>query len=425
MAETPSIRKDFLDRIAQIGPCDILIGISTYNNAKTVGHVVESVRGGLEKYFGQAKAVLVNTDGGSLDGTPRIVAEASGGLDCFQATHRVAPRHKITAPYHRIPGKAHALRMVLEMATALNVKTCAIVGADLQKIEPDWIERLLSPVLRERYEIVSPYYLRHKYDGTITSLIVYPLIRALYGKRLRQPIGSEWACSKAWIGPILAQKDWDSDAVEYGADFWPTTTAVVQGATPCEAYLGDGARIHSDPGTDLSTMLAQIVGSLFAFMQEHVEFWKGVRGSEAIPLLGNVPEMESKPIRVNLDRMLHAFHLGATEFRTLWEGFLSAETLEGLSGVVRSAGSTFRFPDPLWVRTIYDFALAVRRKTITPDHILRSLTPLYLGKTAAFVQETQEADRDGVEDKIDQLCRLFERDKPYLTERWDAPARSR
>ena len=38
---------------------------------------------------------------------------------------------------------------------------------------------------------MSPSYFRHKYDGTITSSIVYPLMRALYGKRIRQPIGSD------------------------------------------------------------------------------------------------------------------------------------------------------------------------------------------------------------------------------------------
>lgn len=421
MAEAQPVRKDLLEKINRIGPCDILIGIPSYNNAGTIGHVVESVRAGLDKYFHGTKAVLVNADGGSLDGTPRIVAEAAGDLNCIQATHRVSPRHKLTSPYHHIPGKGNALRMILEVAAALDVKTCAIVGADLQKIEPDWVERLLSPVRKEGYEVVSPYYNRHKYDGTITSLIVYPLIRALYGKRIRQPIGSEWACSGERIGPYLTQKDWDADAVQYGAEFWLTTTAVVRGARLCEAYLGDGARLHKDAGTDLSTMLTQIVGSLFALMQEHAEYWKGIRGSEPVPLIGAAPELESGPIRVNLDRMLHAFHLGATEFRSMWSGVLSRETLEELSSAAGASGHGFRLSDALWVRVLYDFALAVRRQEMTSAHLLKSLTPLYLGKTASFILETQETDREGVEEVIEQLCRVFEREKPYLVERWNAP----
>jgi glucosylglycerate synthase len=422
MAETEPVRNDLLEKIAQIGPCDVLIGIPSYNNAGTIGHVVESVRFGLNKYFGQAKAVLVNPDGGSMDGTPRIVAEAAVDLNCIQATHRVSPRDKMTAPYHRLPGKGNALRMILEVAAALNVKTCAIVGGDLQKIEPDWIDRLLSPVRNGAYDVVSPYYIRHKYDGTITSLIVYPIIRALYGKRIRQPIGSELALSGGQIGPLLDLKGWDTDPVQYGADIRVTTTAVVRGARLCEALLGDGTRIHKDTGTDLSTMLTQVVGSLFTLMEENDAYWKGIRGSEPIPLLGTAPELESRAIRVNLDRMLHAFHLGVTEFRSLWNGVLSGETLESLSSVDRTAASAFHFPDPLWVRIVYDFAVALRRKTMNPEHLLRSLTPLYLGKTASFILETRETDREGVEEKIERLCLVFEREKPYLVGRWEGPA---
>jgi glucosylglycerate synthase len=422
MAETHPVRSDLLEKITQIGPCEILIGIPSYNNAGTIGHVVECVRAGLTKYFGQAKAVLVNPDGGSMDETPRIVAEAAGDLDCIQATHRVSPRDKMTAPYHRIPGKGNALQMILEVAAALDVKTCAVVGADLLKIEPDWIDRLLSPVRNSGYEFVSPYYIRHKYDGTITSLIVFPLLRALYGKRIRQPIGSELSFSGAQIAPFLTLKGWDSDPVQYGAEFWLTATAVVRGVRLCEANLGDGARLHRGVGTDLSTMLTQIVGSLFMIMEENAEYWKAIRDSDPVQLVGVAPELESGPIRVNLDRMLHAFRLGATEFRSLWDGVLSAETLEGLTSVVRSVGPAFRFPDPLWVRVVYDFALAVRRKAMTPEHLLRSLTPLYLGKTASFIQETMETGREGVEEKIEQLCLVFEREKPYLVERWEGPA---
>jgi len=422
MAETEPVRHDLLEKIAQIGPCDIVIGIPSYNNAGTIGHVVESVRAGLTKYCGEAKAVLVNPDGGSMDETPRIVAEAAGDLRLIQMTHRVSPRDKMTAPYHRLPGKGNAIRMILEAAAALDVKTCALMGGDLQKVGPDWIDRLLSPVRNGGYEIVSPYYVRHKYDGTITGLIVYPVIRALYGKRIRQPIGSELALSGEQIAPLLDLKGWDSDPVQYGADFWVTTTAVVRGARLCEAFLGDGTRIHRDAGTDLSTMLTQVVGSLFTLMQENADHWKRIRGSEPVPLLGTVPELESRPIRVNLDRMLHAFHLGVTEFRSLWNGVLSGETLEKLSAVDRTAASAFHFPDPLWVRVVYDFAVAVQRKTMTPEHLLRSLTPLYLGKTASFIRETQETDREGVEEKIEQLCLVFEREKPYLVERWEGPA---
>ena len=62
--------------------------------------------------------------------------------------------------------------------------------------EPDeWIELLAGPVLKGGYDYVAPLYARYKYDGTITNSIVYPLTRALYGQRIRQPIGGDFGFS--------------------------------------------------------------------------------------------------------------------------------------------------------------------------------------------------------------------------------------
>jgi hypothetical protein len=44
-------------------------------------------------------------------------------------------------------------------------------------------------------DYIAPYYLRHKYDGTITNGIIYPMTRTLYGKSVRQPIGGEFGFS--------------------------------------------------------------------------------------------------------------------------------------------------------------------------------------------------------------------------------------
>ena len=58
-----------------------------------------------------------------------------------------------------------------------------MVDSDLRSITADWVKYLLDPVHGRRgTSIVSPVYVRHKYDGTITNNIVYNLTRALYGK---------------------------------------------------------------------------------------------------------------------------------------------------------------------------------------------------------------------------------------------------
>jgi glucosylglycerate synthase len=49
---------------------------------------------------------------------------------------------------------------------------------------------------------------------------------------------------------------------------------------------------------------------------------------------------------------------------------------------------------------------------------LKALTPLYLGRTASFVQATQGLTSKEAEHKIEDLCRTFEHMKSYLIERW-------
>jgi hypothetical protein len=52
------------------------------------------------------------------------------------------------------------------------------------------------------------------------------------------------------------------------------------------------------------------------------------------------------------------------------------------------------------------------------DHLLRSLVPLYLGRTAAFVEATAARDAAGTEASLESVAAAFERLKPYLVARW-------
>jgi glucosylglycerate synthase len=417
-SEEWTLREDLKRRMDDIGSADILVGIPSYNNARTIGRVVQGVKSGLAKYFPEAKAVLVNSDGGSSDGTPDAVEKSTVDLQRILVAHRVNPVHKIVTPYHGIPGKGSAFRLIFEIASLLRVKACAVVDADLRSITPDWMELLLRPVLKEGYDYVAPYYRRHKYDGTITNSIIYPLTRALYGKRIRQPIGGEFGFTGELAAYFLTRDVWGTNVARYGIDIWMTTTAVARGSKICQAYLG--AKIHDpkDPGADLSAMLAQVVGSTFALMEEYTELWKGIRHSESVPIFGFEYDVGLEPIAVNVDRMVKAFGLGQGELMPLWSEVLSEEALSGLKAL-KPGGPEFRISDPLWTRIVFDFALAAHRHVMVPEHLLKSFTPLYLGRVASFILETQSLGHDEVENHIERLCQCFEREKTYLIDQWD------
>jgi glycosyltransferase involved in cell wall biosynthesis len=69
---------DLQKKLKELKETDILVGIPSYNNARTIGHVVRAVEAGLLKYFSKYKAILVNSDGGSTDGTMDVVKQAAG-----------------------------------------------------------------------------------------------------------------------------------------------------------------------------------------------------------------------------------------------------------------------------------------------------------------------------------------------------------
>jgi len=83
----------------------------------------------------------------------------------------------------------------------------------------------------------------------------------------------------------------------------------------------------------------------------------------------------------------------------------------------------FRMPDDLWVRIVYDFALGHRLQTINRDHLLRSLTPLYLGWIASYALQIETAGPVEIDSWIERLSRAYETNKPYLVSRWRWPDR--
>ncbi|MDH5202138.1 MAG: glycosyltransferase [Nitrospirota bacterium] len=413
-----TLRKEIHDKISDIKEADIVVGIPSYNNARTISHVVRAVKAGFAKYFPDKKTVLINSDGGSTDGTIEVVQNTT--IEDFQSIllyHRVEP-FKIATPYLGIPGKGSAFRTIFEIASALNAKACAVVDSDLRSITPEWIELLIKPIIEGNFDYVAPLYHRHKYDGTITNSIIYPITRALYGKRVRQPIGGDFGFSGKLANFYLTKGVWETDVARYGIDIWMTTTAIANNFRVCQSFLG--AKIHDpkDPGADLSEMLYQVLGSTFDLMETYQDVWKKVTISQPVLTCGFQYAVGLEPVLVNLDRMIDKFRLGVKELMEIWKGLLSQEIIDFLHRVEELPKEEFYIPDDIWVEIIYSFATAAHKKIINKEHLLRSITPLYIGRTASFVIETWNSDASEVEEKIEQLCKMFEDKKSFLIENW-------
>ncbi|MDO8890493.1 MAG: glycosyltransferase [Sulfurimicrobium sp.] len=419
MMNAVTLRTEVHEQVEKIGSADIVVGIPSFNNANTISHVVRAVQAGLAKYFPTRRAVIVNSDGGSSDGTMEVVRNAS--IEDFSAIllhHRVEPISRIAFPYSGIPGKGSAFRSIFEIARTLEAKACVVVDSDLRSITPEWIELLVKPVLEDGYDYVAPLYHRHKFDGTITNSIVYPLTRALYGKRVRQPIGGDFGFSGRVAGFYLSKDVWESDVARFGIDIWMTTTAIANGFRIAQSFLG--AKIHDakDPGADLSSMLYQVVSANFDLMEEYAGVWMPVHGSEPVPTFGFQYTVGLEHVPVNTGRMLGLFREGLNNLREIWLGILGAGDFREVERLGALADDAFCFPIGLWTRVIYDYAIAFHHNKLPPEHLIKSLTPLYLGKTASFILAAANMEGAEAEAEIEKLCKAFEDNKEYLVMSW-------
>ena len=409
-------------KLAGCEPVDILVGVPSYNNAATIGHVVRAILAGLAKYYPDRRAIVINSDGGSTDGTPESVLSANiEDPRLLLVAHPLRPVHRISTPYHGIPGKGSAFRTIFQIAEILNASFCAVFDSDLRSITPEWIQLLLQPQISHGYDFVAPYYLRHKYDGTITNSIIYPLTRALYGKRIRQPIGGDFGFNGKLARHFLTKDVWGTDVARYGIDIWMTTSALTGGFSVCQSFLG--AKLHDakDPGADLSAMFHQVLSSVFRLMEINEPLWTVVDRSDEVPVFGMPYDVGLEPLQVNTQRMRDLFLQGLTDLSPIWSQILAEDNLRAVAGIASGMDHGFCFPDQTWVRVVYDFAAAYHHKRIHQEHLLRSFTPLYLGRTASFFLEVADIQAPQVEERIEKLCHAYEVSKNYLVQRWRSP----
>jgi glycosyltransferase involved in cell wall biosynthesis len=397
-------------RLEEIREADILIGIPCYNNEDTILHVVQSVSHGVFEHYRNRRAVIMIADGGSTDDSRDRVTE-------FQ----IRPwQEKLITVYRGLGGKGSALRAIFEAADHLQVKACVCVDSDLRSINPDWVKYLIDPVLEQDYEFVAPVYSRYKYDGTITNNIVYNLVRSLYGKRIRQPIGGDFAFSSRLARHYLKQEVWDSDIARFGIDIWMTINALTENARVCQANLGVKVHDAKDPSEALGPMFRQVCGTLFSLMEQTESHWLTIQGSQTVPVFGMEKTVEPEPIQVNQERMVKEFKEGMRLFGALWKDMFSREVFTELERLYSLEPSRFLFSIETWVKLLYELAARYHGQKDHRMKMLSVMTPLYLARVASFISRTRDMDNAGAEAVVEEQAQAFEDHKPYLIERWQA-----
>jgi len=406
-----------------LSTADILIAIPTFNNEGTIGPVLKAVRAAL-RWFPKRKAVIAQVDGGSSDSTVARARDSVEGQEpVLQVSYPLYPLHKLEVSHQSVPGKENAYRRIFLLAEELGAKACCVVGGDGLVITPDWIVSLVQPILDMNFDLAAPLYQRDKYDGLLVSGILYPAVRALFGKRIRQPAGSDFGYSRALILRCLSLDTWNTESARRDINFWVSMQAAQEDMKLCQVHLGSRPRVKLDAALDVSSILANLAGAMYSEMERTAEVWQRIRGSSPVPAFGLRFDPETDAHLTDVTPMIEMFRIGCQNLQDIWGLILPPAAMLELKRMSRQSGHEFHYPAELWARTVYDFAVAHRLRPIGRDHLLRALTPLYLGWIASFMVRVAEMSAGQAEEQIEKLCEAYESQKSYLISRWRWPDR--
>jgi glycosyltransferase involved in cell wall biosynthesis len=406
------VSREIEAQVRKIGSADVVVGIPSYNNSRTIARVVEAMASGLKKYFPELKSVIINSDGASIDSTTYK----------FMNSHTPKGITKLAINYNGPSGKGSALKTVFEIAKLLGAHICVVTDADSRSITPEWANQLVSPVYYHNFGFVTPLYLRDKHDATITNSLVYPMTTALYGLRIRQPIGGDFAFSNGFLQVLNQEIYWDmfTDIYKFGVDIWMTTTAICEGFRICQTALGTKIHDQKSPGIDLASMFKQVVGTLFELFRYYPHKWKIVKYSREVEIFGDYQFTEVEDVHINPEDLCKIFSEAQSEKFDLWERVLSPDIFKEVNRLAACSFEDFELPTDLWAKLVYDFAsFYAFNKEFDSALVLESMVPLYLGRVASSVKEMSLISDELADCFVQGTANTFERLKSHLLKRWE------
>jgi hypothetical protein len=398
--------------VERLAGADVVVGLATSGPVPALAAVAAAVRTGLDAHCAGQAAAVVHVDQTPSEASTASMTAAFGDL-------RVV---SVPAPGgHGDDGLdwSAAVRAVLTVARRLEARTIVMLNAELSSMTSEWLRGLALPVLKDDYGLMLPLYRRYRYDGTLTQALVVPLMRSLFGRQLAHPLAEEFACSAAAADFFLQQPIWDTELGRQGLEFWLPAAAIEQGLTVGQSVLGPrtvAAAAH--PPAPLGRTVGRVAGALFALADRAESFWLDVHGSEPVVSFGVPPEPLPGGPPVDPSLMQVGFVQGVRDLLPVWERILAPDNLGEVLELSDRPLERFRFSDRLWTRVVYDFVLAYRTRVVYRSHAAQSLAPLYLGRAASVVLETQGRPPLALLQSAARLGGMFEEEKPYLVDRW-------
>lgn len=416
MAHQSILSDALLRQLMAVGQVDILVGLPTLNNAATVVEVVRAVHTSFTRDFVRPRTVLINSDAGSSDGTPELIRNATFTEgDVVQTTHSLRTLHRVVTPYHGLPGKRAALQTLFAAAALTQASALVVLDPAGPATTADRVSELIVPIANGQAEFLTPRYRRHPRDGALITQLVRPLVRAVYGVGIDEPLGAEFACAGRFATHCLDQSIWKLEAGRFAIDLWLRTEAAANQFVIGQIWRPATAAAAS---TTLREAVRQILLSLVVCLRAHESYWPHTTAVGAPPTWGR----DGNPVPAAAEWDYAALGQQAKhdigEIKPLLEEVLDPVLLGPLVADINGADN--RLDDELWVRIVYSLLDATSRGKAATEHLADMLVPLYMWRAARFMAQTAGESDDAVQARLNVLCSTFQRLKPTLVSGWAA-----
>jgi hypothetical protein len=245
-------------------------------------------------------------------------------------------------------------------------------------------------------------------------------MRAAYGKRLREPLATQFACSARFAAEALAEGAWEGPFARYGFDAWLSARAMANSARIVQVWTRGAVEPIHARRPPLLDVFEQVVGAVGACLEADANRWLPIVGSEEVPFLGEPPPPSSSRPAFDTARFASTFTQATRDLAPLLGPILGAELLAALTAAAQTSPPTI--DDALWVRVTHAALAAIHHHVLPAVQIVQAMVPIYQGRVASFFRETATLDAATAAERLEALALEFERQKTALTELWTSQA---
>lgn len=238
----------------------IAVCLPTFNEEDMIELTARKVDKALIRYREEYDTYIVNCDSNSTDKT----------CDLFK---QISTNSKSICITSSKKGKGINILNFLQFCKIKKIDYAIMLDVDVISMSEKWINTFLKELIENNMNYVVPSYQRNRFEGSTTNHFVFPLVYALTGKCIRQPIGGDFAFDKKYIS-YICDKSINASIEQYGIDIFLTLNAIYGNFNIQTVYLEQ--KIHKPSFSKMYGMFRQVFeAAVFTVQSQPVIIFPG------------------------------------------------------------------------------------------------------------------------------------------------------